>query len=95
MTENQKKLIELSNKYEKIKDELNAVGLELGIVLNQLELNTYFQDLETLAVYKIVKPKGTFVAYKDVDYVRTAFESESRGSLSKKEAEEAGFSLKK
>lgn len=91
MTENQTKFVELAKRYEQAKEALNQLGLELAASLNLLEINSYFQDETTNIVYKIVKPKGTFVAYKDVDYVRTALEGERQGSLSKKEANEKGF----
>jgi hypothetical protein len=42
----------------------------------------------------VVKPKGTFTYFKDLDYVRTAQEGERAGTLSKKEAESLGFALK-
>lgn len=76
-------------KLQEKKDRLTALMLELGV-------DTYAQDLNTLAVYKIIKPTGTFVYYKDIDYKRTALDGERGGTvLSKKEAEEAGFTLKK
>lgn len=93
MTENQKKVIELSKAYERAKSELDLARRDLDSVLNQMELNTYFQDEATKTVYKIVKPKGTFVSFKDVDYHRTALEGERQGSLSKKEAQEAGYEV--
>lgn len=96
MNENQKKFLELakyseelSEKTKEVRDQLNALMLELGI-------DQYIQDPETLLVYKITRPQGRYVFYTDVDYKRTAKESERGGTiLSKKEAEEAGFVLKK
>lgn len=76
-------------KLQEKKDRLTALMTELGV-------DTYAQDLNTLAVYKIIKPLGTFTYYKDIDYKRTALEGERGGTvLAKKEAEEAGFNLKK
>jgi hypothetical protein len=93
VTENQIKFLELAREYELVKDRLDLVREELNSVLSKLELNSYFQDPTTKAVYKVVKPKGTFVSYKDVDYHRTALEGERQGSLSKKEAQEQNFTM--
>lgn len=90
------KFVELAKKMEKQQEELNATREELTAVMTALGLDTYAQDPETLAVYKIIKPLGTFTYYKDIDYKRTALEGERGGTvLAKKEAEEAGFNLKK
>lgn len=93
MTENQAKFLGLVKEYELVKDRLELIRQELTMVLSQLELNSYFQDPVTKVVYKVVKPKGTFVSYKDIDYHRTALEGERQGSLSKKEAQEQDFIL--
>ena len=92
MTENQTKVVELSKKFEQLKKELETARMELDTVLGQMEYNSYFQDEATMIVYKIVRPKGTFVSFREVDYHRTAQEGERQGSLSKKEAEQAGYS---
>lgn len=44
-------------------------------------------------VYKMVKPAGTFVSYKELNYVRTKRSGEERGSLSVKEAQGSGFKV--
>lgn len=93
MTENYSKFLELAKEYELLKDRLELIRQELTVSLSQLELNSYFQDPVSKVVYKVVKPKGTFISYKDVDYHRTALEGERQGSLSKKEAQEQGFIL--
>jgi hypothetical protein len=95
MNEVQTKFLEVSKYYEQLKDKLDLAREELEGLLKHMPLNSYYQDPATMAVYKIVKPKGTFVQYRDVDYVRTALEGEVKGSLSKKEVEEQGFYLKK
>ena len=86
--------LEAAKTVEKLKEELDQAYQELNGALIELGLGTYVQDPETKLVYKVVCPKGQFVYYKEIDYVRTAKESERSGSLSKKEAEEKGFSLK-
>jgi hypothetical protein len=48
-----------------------------------------------MLVYKIVVPKGKYMYFDAIDYVRTKKETEKSGDLSKKAAEEAGFVLSK
>lgn len=90
------KFVQLAKAYEAKKDELNLLKEELTNVMKELGLNQYAQDPETGAVYKIYKPEGTFVSFKEIDFKRTALTGERGGMvLSKKEAEEAGFILRK
>ena len=85
-----------AKKYEDLKDQLSEARKALDESLIALGVNTYVQDAETLAVYKVIQPEGTFVAFRKIDYKRTAFEGEKGGQvLSKKEAEEQGFYLKR
>lgn len=53
--------------------------------------NAYFQVEET--VFKTVVPDGKFVKFERFGIVRTRFESETKGSLSMKEAKENGFDV--
>ena len=94
MKETIDKFLKQVKEYEELKDKLEEVRAELTASMAEIGMNAYFQDQETDLVYKIVKPKGTFISYKDIDYVRTAKEGERQGSLSKKEAQEKGFILK-
>lgn len=80
---------------EEKQKEVNDLRSKLEEMLKDTPIGTYAQDDVTGVVYKIVKPKGTFTYYRDVDYVRTAVAGERAGTLSKKEAEEAGFVLNK
>lgn len=91
----EQKFLELVGYYEMVKDKAEEVRKELEAVMVDLGEETYLQDPTSLVVYKVVSPKGTFVPYRSVDYVRTALEGERAGTLSKKEAEEQGFTLKK
>jgi hypothetical protein len=92
---NNQKFLDIAKYYEQLKEKMDEVREDLVKAMGELGVGTYAQDSETNVVYKIVKPTGTFVYYKDLDYVRTALEGERAGSLSKKEAEEQGFVLKK
>lgn len=91
----QAKFLETVKYYEELKVKMDEVRTELNTLMVELGTGTTFQDPLTLAVYRVVKPNGTFVYYKDLDYVRTALEGERAGTLSKKEAESLGFVLKK
>ncbi len=95
MKEKQLKFLELAKYYEQLKEKLDEVRTEMAPLMSEIGVGTLFQDEETLTVYKIVKPTGTFTHYRDVDYVRTAQGEERSGGLSKKQAGEAGFSLVK
>lgn len=92
------KFLELAKKSEKLLEELKKAQTELEAEMIAVGLDKYVQDPETLAVYKIIVPSGTFVSFKQIDYKRTNIEGEKGGGpsvLAKKEAEEAGFVLKK
>lgn len=92
---NKVKFLEAAKKYEQLQEEVSKVREELVASMTELGIGAYVQDPETGLVYKVTKPGGTFVYYKDIDYVRTAKASERAGTLSKKEAEEAGFTVLK
>lgn len=96
MTDTQKRFFDLANEYEELKEELNTKRENLDAVMNELGFDTYHQDPNTMLVYRIVKPNGTFIYFREIDYKRTAKEGERGGVvLSKKEAQEAGFNLTK
>ena len=73
--------------------QLKAIDADLEAAMQTLGVDKMLQDPDTLLVYKIVKPRGTFISFKDIGYVRTKKEGEERGELSAKEAEAAGFVL--
>lgn len=88
--------IELAKRYEVMQEEMDKVRDALEVAMKELGVDKMIQDPETMMVYKVVKPKGTFMYYRDLDYKRTAAPGESGGTvLSKKEATEAGFVLYK
>ena len=95
MNENQTKFLEVVKYYEELQKKMGEVRTELETAMRQLDYNHMCQDPTTCAVYKIVEPKGTFMYYRNIDYVRTAINDERVGSLSKKEAESMGFVLRK
>lgn len=87
--------LENAKKYEELSEQLKPVREALEASMNELGIGSYVQDSETGLVYKVVKPTGTFIYYRDIDYTRTAKATERAGTLSKKEAEEAGFTVLK
>lgn len=91
--EKQQLFIELAKKYEQMSEELSQVREQLTSAMKELEIGTFVQDPETKVVYQVVVPNGTFVHYKQVDYIRTKKEGERAGSMSMKKAEEMGFTL--
>jgi len=89
------KFFETAKYYEQLKEKMDEVRASMNAEMAALGIGTYHQDPETGTVYKIVKPRGTYVEYREIGYERTAQEGEDRGTLSKKEAQGAGFTLKK
>lgn len=88
--------ITLAQKYEQEVEKLNELRERLNAAMADVGVGNYAQCLNTLAVYKIYEPTGTFVSFKKLDYKRTNVGDEKRGGstvLSKKDAQEAGFDL--
>ena len=88
------KLVELSFKRDELKKQYEEFNKELEDVLNYLGVDSFFQDKDG-TVYKVVVPKGSFVSFKHIDYVRTRRGDEKLGTLSLKEAEALMSSIKK
>lgn len=91
MTDQEKKFLDDAKYMEELQEKVAQTRDSLNASMQELGYGSYLQDPESGLVYKIVKPNGTFMYYKDIDYVRTAKATERAGTLSKKEAEEAGF----
>jgi hypothetical protein len=91
----QDRLFTLANEVEMAKNSLKDKYKQLEEVLVSLGVDTYHQDPITGLVYKIYKPEGTFIAFKNIDIKRTSLPGEVGGTvLSKKEAQERGFILR-
>lgn len=92
----QKRLFEITADIESLKKTQSKNYEELEIVLKALGIDTYHQDPLTNVVYKITLPAGTFVPFRQIDYIRTNLSGEKRGGsvLSQKEAKEKGFNVK-
>ena len=93
MTDPQLAFLSTVKVYEQKKEELEKVRVELEESLKLLQVGEFLQDPATKLVYQICVPKGRFMYYETVSYTRTAKPEESAGSLSKKAAIAAGFTL--
>jgi len=90
----EQEFLQLARKKETLARELKQADRELAEIMRRLPLGWMFQDPEDGTVYQIIAPSGTFVDFRNIDYTRTRKEGESRGTLSVKAAQEAGFKVK-
>ena len=79
--------------FEAAKTRMKEAEVRLGEVMRKLPWGDMFQDPDNGIVYRIMKPAGIFVEYRDISYERTRKAGEKKGSLSIKDAEAAGFTL--
>lgn len=87
------RFIELSKAYEKLKESMKEVKAEMVAAMQEIGVGNHFQDPEDGTVFQIVEPIGTFVSFDRIGYERTKREGEVKGSMSKKKAEELGYSV--
>ena len=90
-----KTFIDLTKEVEELEKKLIEARNRLDLGMKELGVGFMCQDSSDLTVFRIGKPKGRFVYYTDLEVQRTARIGEDRGSMSKKDAEAAGFVLKK
>ena len=86
------RFIALDREYPKIREWLDSYREAKRAVFAELGCDKYFQDDEGI-VYKTEEIEGKFVYFDAVEIKRTKREGETRGSLSVKEATEAGFTV--
>jgi hypothetical protein len=91
LTDEQKKIIELSKRRELLKEQIKETSEQLEVVLSEVGVGSSFQDPTDNVVFEIVIPKGAFTYYSHIGYDRTKREGERAGSLSMKRAKELGF----
>ena len=91
--ETKKSLIELANQKEALLEQLKAVDASLRQALLEVGVNGFVQDPTNLVVYKVIKPEGHFIKFKDIDYVRTRKTPDEKADLAMGEAMEQGFDL--
>lgn len=94
MQELEQKLVELSFRKDELKKMYEDLDNELNEVCNKLGVGYAFQDNEG-TIYKVDVPKGTYVSYKPIGFVRTKRGDERAGTLSQKEAQELLLKIKK
>jgi hypothetical protein len=92
MTVAQAKFVELEKQKETVKKYFDDLQNALEAVVDEIGVDCYFQD-EAGTVYKTVIPDGRFVKFEKLSYERTKRPGEARGTLSVKEAKEAGFTV--
>lgn len=87
MTEAEKKLVVLSFKKDELKKQYEELDANLEQVCTELGVGYMFED-EQGTVYKVDVPKGHFVAFKHIGFLRTRRGDEKAGTLTLKEAKE-------
>ncbi len=93
LTDAQQRLVQLDLRKKEIDSFYEELEQALTDVVAEIGVGSYFQSGDG-TVYKVVKPTGTFVSFRDLAYNRTKREGEDRGTLSVKEAQSAGFNVK-
>jgi len=93
MTDTQQKFLEISKRYEALKEEMKALKPTLQELMTELKVGTHFQDPETQLVYRIEVPTGTYVSFDPITYSRTKKVGEDKGSLAKSEAQKLGYNI--
>ena len=83
-----RRLIDLDLKKQEITAYYEELERTLAEVAALIPVNGYFKA-DDGTVFKIVKPAGQYVTFKEFGYERTKREGEARGSLSMKEAKDA------
>jgi hypothetical protein len=93
LEEQKQNVITLSLQKEKLRKEMEELNKNLEESLKNLGLGYIFQA-EDGTVFRVSKPAGTFISFRDIDYDRTRREGEKSGSMSLTDARAAGFEVK-
>lgn len=93
LTDAQQKFLELVYYKEELVKKLKELNPKLEAVLLELGEGHMFQDPNNNLVFRVSRPIGKFINFDLISYERTKKPEETKGSLSKKEAEENGFIL--
>jgi len=92
MTPAIQRFIELERKKSEVKKYFDELQAAVEAVSKEIGINGHFQDDQGI-VYQIVIPKGKFVYFEPVSYVRTKRAGEERGDLSVSKAKELGYDI--
>ena len=93
MTPAQAKYVELEKKKALYKQFLEELGEATKQVAAEIGVGSFFQDGEG-TVYRVSIPQGKFVYFEQFTIDRTRREGEKTGTLSLKDAKEAGYDIK-
>jgi len=86
-------VVNLSLQKEKLRKEMEELNKNLEDSLRNLGMGHIFQA-EDGTVFRVSKPAGTFISFRDIDYDRTRREGEKSGSMSLTDARAAGYEVK-
>lgn len=88
------RFLQLAKEREELKEKMKANKEEMEPLLQELGIDTFVQDSESGLVYKVCIPKGSFITYDHIGYMRNRRKGESGGHfLSKGECQDAGFDV--
>lgn len=90
LSQSELRIIELEKKKDEIKAFYEDYKAALEHLVEEHGVDHFFQDADGV-VYKTTVPDGRFVAFDRFAVQRTRRDGETKGSLSMKEAREAGF----
>lgn len=85
------RVIRLAKAKEAITEQYKKASQDLEQALQDVGVDKFIQDPESLVVYQVVRPKGRYVVFAEIDYQRSRLPGEKSGDLSNSRAEEAGF----
>lgn len=86
-------VVTLSLEKEKLKKQMEELNKNLEEALKNLGVGYVFQA-EDGTVFRVSKPTGAFITFREIDYDRTRREGEKSGSMSLTDARNAGFEVK-
>lgn len=89
----QERFLLLAKLKESVTEQYRKVSEDLEAAMKEVGLDQFVQDPETKVVYQITKPKGRYVMFSDIDYIRTRKSVDEKGELSMDKAMAAGFDL--
>lgn len=93
LTQKQKNVITLKNAIDDLRSQAKDLQKQLTEEMSDLERDEIFQDPETLLCYRKAKAKGQFVEFYDETIERSRKPGETKGDISIKDCEAAGFKL--
>lgn len=93
MTPTMEAFVVLERKKAEIKKYFEDLAVATEALVKEIGVGSYFQDEQGI-VYKTTIPDGKFVHFEKYGVDRTKRTDETRGTLSAKEAQAAGYNVK-